>query len=459
MFRIAIVAALIAVLFIPSQDFISAQSAQPAEVRELTGESLASIQVDEITEPFDLYDPGYPPTIGYHFVLLSLTVENQGSQPWLFNPASLYLRDEQGYLFDTTTIYRDENLALPDLEYQDVPAATSIEGSVGFEVLNGSWLTGLFFSPDSEQLVQIAEFSGQETVELGSDIQIVGNEGRIIGAISILSYEEPFEEFLDDYGPEQGHHFVGLEALVGNAGPRSLHIDPNEIYLQDSDGFLHGPETIYRIEGGTPGLEYQDLEPDSSVTGWIGYSIPDGRSIERVIYQPTSDRLLILGDIPDELRGPDSSEPVDSTPESTTPQDDSTPDTTTPQVDCVATSAWIDFFEGEAFAAPPVIISFNEARESDHPDVADYARNTAALFQVVAEDLRTSIPPNSLRDLSNRLADAYETYSSALQNFADSVESGDEPAIDESGQVIDDAEEAVMAIFDEIDSLVSSCEA
>ena len=95
--------------------------------------------VDEMVDPFQDYDPSSPPERGFHYVLLTVTIENTGTNPLNVDPGAFALIDADGFVARSTFLYRSAEAteADPDLQYGELALGSSISGVVGFQVLNG----------------------------------------------------------------------------------------------------------------------------------------------------------------------------------------------------------------------------------------------------------------------------------------------------------------------------------
>ena len=101
---------------------ISAQDAgptigDPVPVVGPEGTEVAVITVDDLSDPFEDYDPGSPPERGSHFVLVTMTVENTGSRPLSFDPNAVALQDADGFVYSPSRVFRGDEPDPPDLVF------------------------------------------------------------------------------------------------------------------------------------------------------------------------------------------------------------------------------------------------------------------------------------------------------------------------------------------------------
>jgi hypothetical protein len=131
---------------------------QAVEIPDSMG-GTGIVSVAEIVDPFEGFDPTYPPPAGTRFVLVTLTYENPGEGRFFVEPFGLLLRDANGTLWSPTSIFRPaEEILIPDMRSGQLAPGDRISGVVGFAVPEGIDLVGLYLSPVSQQLLQLADF-------------------------------------------------------------------------------------------------------------------------------------------------------------------------------------------------------------------------------------------------------------------------------------------------------------
>ena len=137
------------------------------------GQELGTVTIDEIADPFEEYDPSFPPDRGSRFVLVTLTIENTGSRPLPVQSFDFILQDVEGFTYTPSQVYRegelgttpatptaDEDAPPATLENQDLEPGDSVTGVLGYEVLVGVAPARVFFTPDSGRLILLADLRG-----------------------------------------------------------------------------------------------------------------------------------------------------------------------------------------------------------------------------------------------------------------------------------------------------------
>jgi hypothetical protein len=123
-----------------------------------------SVTVSEVVDPFEDVEPGQTPAEGGRFVMVTLVYENTSDDRFFVEPFGLLLRDENGNLWSATSVTRlEETELVPDITSAQLAPGDRLSGAVVFVVPEGTGLAGIYTSPVSGQLLQLAD------LESGSD--------------------------------------------------------------------------------------------------------------------------------------------------------------------------------------------------------------------------------------------------------------------------------------------------
>lgn len=133
---------------------------------------------------------------------------------------------------------------------------------------------------------------------LGDPFLYVDAEGVERASITVSAVEDPFADFADGYAPAADARYVLLVVAYENVGPGPFETRPEQITVQDTDGFIWSSATVERGEDVTiPPLRSVEMAPGDRVSGVIGFQVPVEADLARVLFQPESSRLLVLADV------------------------------------------------------------------------------------------------------------------------------------------------------------------
>lgn len=135
-------------------------------------------------------------------------------------------------------------------------------------------------------------------VPIGTAVSLINVEGQEIAQLTIAEVTDPFTGYNPAYPPPRGYRFLLLKLTAKNVGVNPWTIDPNRIFLQDTEGFTIYPAGVdLGPEPAVPGLGYQEIPAGAEVVGVAGYVLIKGITPHRVFFAPASDRLLLLAEL------------------------------------------------------------------------------------------------------------------------------------------------------------------
>jgi hypothetical protein len=393
----------------------------PVAIVGQDGTEVARITVSDVVDPFETYDPGYPPERGYRMVLLTLTVEATGAQPFSFNPSYIYLVDDAGYLANSISATVPEDTGVTLLASQDVAPGTPLTGSITLQAFSAATLNSIVYWPQSDRLVPLARLGGASPT-VGATVPVMANDGSENAQITVREVLDPFEGYDASSPPERGNHFVLLTVSIQNTGVRPMRVDPNAFQLLDSDGFLTRPSFVSREEGPVADLAYTDpFPPGEALTGVIAYQVLSGTAQTSVLYIPSNDRLIevaVLGD------SPAGGASAGATPIAAETGATSTADVAAESGECAGVDEWSSATVDRFTAAGSItggIQPLEERVAADAPEIRQAAMDIAAL---AAEQESGTTPPAAVE--FNAMAVTYLTnVSQALDFFAEGLENDD----------------------------------
>src|SRR5215204_1443202 len=164
------------------------------EEQPALGESVAivdseggsgSVTVTEVVDPFEDVDPSQAAPADGRFVMVTLAYENTSEGRFFVEPYGLLLRDANGNLWSATSVTRlEESELIPDITSAQLAPGDRLSGAVVFVVPEGVGLAGIYTSPGSSQLLQLADLESGSDLEAGTAPDATNDEFEATPAVS-----------------------------------------------------------------------------------------------------------------------------------------------------------------------------------------------------------------------------------------------------------------------------------
>jgi hypothetical protein len=125
------------------------------------GDEVARATVEEVIDPFEDYEEGSDPERGTRFVAIRLTVEATGEDAVEVQANDLSLLDSQGFWLGDSTVYRTEDQEAEDplLEDTELAPGDSVSGLILFVAFEENDIDQVFWQPESDRLITLANVS------------------------------------------------------------------------------------------------------------------------------------------------------------------------------------------------------------------------------------------------------------------------------------------------------------
>jgi hypothetical protein len=152
---------------------------EPVAIVDSEGGS-GSVTVTEVVDPLQDVDPTQVAPEDGRFVMVTLVYENTSDGRFFVEPYGLLLHDENGNLWSSTSVTRvEETELIPDITSAQLAPGDRLSGAVVFVVPEGTGLAGIYTSPASGQLLQLADLESDSDdaaagVGAGTDEGAVG---------------------------------------------------------------------------------------------------------------------------------------------------------------------------------------------------------------------------------------------------------------------------------------------
>ena len=192
-----------------------------------------SVTVTEVVDPFEAVDPSQTPPEDGRFVLVTLVYENSGDGRFFIEPYGLLLRDANGNLWNSTSVTRLEEAELvPDITSAQLAPGDRLSGAAVFVVPEGVELSGIYTSPVSGQLLQLADLgiaSEDGATPIASTTSTSGNCAELerwlsntrerIERAAEMSLDDATLEDLDSLAAHIGEYAALAEAQLADQPP------------------------------------------------------------------------------------------------------------------------------------------------------------------------------------------------------------------------------------------------
>jgi hypothetical protein len=449
----------------PAAGHLAARSAaqeigDTVTVTDTDGNDVAQATVDDIIDPFE--DMEQNPKKGLRFVSVEVTIENTGKDTLTVTPGNIGVVDDKGIIYVGVDVDRTDNV--DPLVDTDLEPGGSISGGLAVGI------------PDDGDIAQVVWLVGQgmlpilvnnlDPVALGDQVTLYNTDYAEEAAVSTEDVVDNFDDLASGAKPQSGLKFVGVTVTFENTGEEAFTPAPASVFLGTTDGIFWAPESsIDRSADAideTPDLTDDPIDPGDSVTGFIGFQIPEDLEIAYVMYLPDTSRLIRIYDADTGENGTPTADdtgknngglgpigkmtPTPSDNGSTNGGDECAGAADWQDVTLETLGAWGGVFRDLDFSTP------DAGAASDARDGADTIRD-------LVDQQRDSNPPPAAENLNDMLVQAYEDSAQALDDIADAIDASDSAAYQDAIQTISDIGNSFTEgdVADSLTELKSTC--
>jgi hypothetical protein len=428
-----------------------------------SGNPVAEISIDSITDPFEGYDASSGPQRGFRFVMVTVTITNTGDQPYQGYSYGLSLVDEDGFLATPTYVYRTD-MSVPDLVTDPIDPGASITGALFYQVLSDAEIASVVFQPDYTQFYLLA--SNGDAPAAGAPVTILGEEGGELGTVTVSDVTDPYTDVDPSYGAPRGYHYAAATITFENTSSRPISIDPSAFVLIDDQGFASGPAGAYRGDApDVPDLAYADLAPGDTVTGLVTYQVFNEATPARIIYSSGGTQFVTLAvldtaadvpaisDIPAGAAATPGAANAGAT-ESATEEASAIAEETG---DCVGVRDWLTRIDDRSAQLDTYDFSIETAEDLQNVDV-ETLNSYVSDLETMVSDQEADSPPAAAEDLGNAYIDYLNLQLDALNDIIDAKNAGDDlqPIFDDYQKQITDSSDVLL---DEYSKVADACPA
>ena len=260
-----------------------------------TGDEIATISADRVTDPFKDYSQYSKPDRGNRFVAVDYTITNTGSDA-LDSPAyDLKLATTDGYLLDSTYVEPKDGSKVTPLATDPINSGDSLSGTLFYLVPNDLTVGGLVYA-GSGHYTALASVDGLANPAIGDSIKISDTSGNALATASVTRYVDPFKDYDQSTKPDRGNRDIAVTVAVKNTSGSDLDVSSYDFSLQTTEGLLYSTAYVTPKDGSkvTPFADGTVADGDS-ISGTVFYMIPDGVDVSGVFYQPDSGIVVNIG--------------------------------------------------------------------------------------------------------------------------------------------------------------------
>ena len=147
----------------------------------------------------------------------------------------------------------------------------------------------------------VSTMAQEPPTDVGTAVAVSDPTNSSAGFITIRKVEDPYTADAQGSPPPANWRYILLTVRFEAASDKPFQAGPWFILLQDTDGHLYEYADVPRpADALPPALRSQDLSAGDRVTGAVGFAVPTGAVIARVLYRSDSEQQLIplLNEVP-----------------------------------------------------------------------------------------------------------------------------------------------------------------
>lgn len=409
------------------------------------GTPRGSITVTEIADPFEGFNPDYPPDAGNRLVAVTVAFDADAGDRFDVGPSDIVLQDSDGFLWNPGSVFFAEDMLIPELSSQTLAPGSRITGVVGFVLPDGTEPARVFYQPESSRLLTLAELTDAAPPAPGAAVDLTDANGGT-GQVTVSEFVDPFTAFDPAYPPPDGTRFVALTLAYENTGEGRFDVEPYGLLLRDGNGNLWNTASLYRPAEGVvvPDLSSDQLAPGDRISGVVGFAVPEGVAPAGLYLSPTSGQLLVLADLGEAAAG------TEATPAVAVADDETATAAAEP---CLILDSWLAATRERVSRA--AAMSVEAAALEDLPLLQEHIAAYAAL----ADEQSAGQPPAQAEAVNKALVATLRGYGASIDRILTAGDAGKDTAVEltEGMNGFNAAGQRLNEIETELGRLASDC--
>lgn len=272
--------------------------AAPVPYLDAQGNQLGTILIREFADPFTEFDPASPPAEGQRYAMLTMTFEAAEDQSFATDPYQVQLLDSNGYLHYLTWVPRSPDATVPDLQSQNLAPFDRVSGVIPYVLPADASIVRILYRGDGSRLMTLSDLGDAGAVAVGEPRTINDAAGTPVGSVTVREVMDPFADFDPNAPPAEGQRYVGLDLAFEAAADQALWAYPGSVSVVGTNGVMYFPTWVPRPQPYLlQDVESTPLSPSDRVSGFVGYLLPEGVSVDAVVYNSDYDRYLPVADL------------------------------------------------------------------------------------------------------------------------------------------------------------------
>lgn len=413
------------------------------------GAARGSITVTDIADPFEEFNPDYPPEAGSRIVAVTVAFDADAGDRFDVTPSAIVLQDSDGFLWNQGSVFFADDMLIPELTSQTLAPGSRVTGVVGFVLPETAEPARVFYQPESSRLITLAELADVAPPAPGEALALLDANGGT-GTVSVAAMADPFTGFDPAYPPPDGTRFVALTLVYENTGEGRFDIEPYGLLLRDANGNLWNSASLSRPAESVvvPDLGSDQLAPGDRRSGLISFAVPAGVAPAGLYVSPESGRLLLLADLGD---GAAETGETAATPAAAAAGSDETASVS--DEPCLILESWLAATRERI--AKAAAMSVEDAAMEDLSALQEHIQAYAAL----ADEQSAGQPPARTDAVNKALVATLRSYGASIDQILTATDPGKDTALEltEGMNTFNAAGQRLNEIEAELTRLAADC--
>jgi hypothetical protein len=274
----------------------------PATWFDDRGNAIASVEVTEVIEDWDEYDPNRAPARGYFYYAVAITVTNLDSGDIDVSARDFSLLDTMGLNNARSSATADATSGTEVfIDTAPVAAGESVDLVMVYELFNDTAPAMLVWQADRGKLVLVNLVDG--THEMSAVVQGLGvpatwsdDRGNQMATIEVTEVTDDWQDYEPNRQPDRGSRYVAVHFSITNISDTDLEVNPYNLSLIDTEGTNNSTANVRVAEDAEFEVfsDRQDVASGESVEGMLVFHLFSGIVPVGLVWQPEFGMLNVV---------------------------------------------------------------------------------------------------------------------------------------------------------------------